>query len=357
MLEKDEKAFNNLLAGRRKNLIVIAVLSVLVILAFFLSLFIGTSGLSFKEAFWALFGQGDKMNILIMQRIRLPRVLSGLIAGFGLAASGLIMQTSLKNPMASPSTLGVSNAAVLGANVAIIVLSGGFFDSNNGTSWVLSNPYAVASCAFIFALINMAIILGLSSIKSFSPNTVILSGIALGSMFSALTIIIQYFATDTQLASAVYWTFGDLGRATYQTDWIMLGVIVISVIAFMVLSKSLNAMLSGDEGAKSLGINTSLIRFICLFLASLISATCISFLGIIGFLGIIAPQVMKRIVGSNHCYSIISSCLFGSLLLLVSDMVARVILKGTSLPVGAITSILGAPFFLYIIFSRKEKSC
>lgn len=345
------------MASRRKNLIVILVLLVLVTIAFFLSLFIGTSGLSFAEAIQALFGVGDKTNILIMQRIRLPRVLAGLIAGFGLAASGLIMQTTLNNPMASPSTLGVSNAAVLGANVAIIVISGGFFNSNNGASWVLSNPYAVASFAFVFALINMAIILGLSSIKGFSPNTVILSGIALGAMFSALTTIIQYFATDTQLASAVYWTFGDLGRATYQTDWIMLGVVLVSVIVFLVLSRSLNAMLSGDEGAKSLGINPSLIRFICLFLASLISATCISFLGIIGFLGIIAPQVMKRIVGSNHKYSIISSCLFGSLLLLVSDMVARVILKGTSLPVGAITSILGAPFFLYIIFSRKERTC
>jgi iron complex transport system permease protein len=355
MTEIEQISLRKLNHHKKYRLTVIFVLFLLVILVFFLSLFVGSSNMSFVDGVKALFGEGTKTNILIMQNIRLPRVLAGLIAGFGLAASGHIMQSSLNNPMASPSTLGVSNAAVLGANIAIIVLSGGYFDSANGSNWNSSNPYVTVTFAFLFALGAMATILALSSFRGFQPNTVVLAGIALGSLFSAVTTLIQYFATDTQLASAVYWTFGDLGRATYQTDWIMLAVVSVSTIVFFFLSKSLNVMQSGDESAKSLGINPSLVRFICLFLASLIAATCISFLGIIGFLGIIAPQVMKRIVGEDHRYSLISSCLFGSLLLILSDTLARALLQGTSLPVGAITSILGAPFFLYIIFSKKEK--
>lgn len=341
----------------KRNVVALSILAFAVVLIFFISLFVGTSNMSFIDSWNGLFGSGSQIQNSIMQNIRLPRVLAGLIAGAGLGVAGLVMQSTLKNPMASPSTLGVSNAAVLGANVALIVLNGGYISSSSQSASVSSSPYAVTLFAFLFALSSILLILLLSSFRGFSPNTVVLSGIALGSLFSAITTIIQYFATDTELSSAVYWTFGDLSRASFTDDWIMLIVVGISIVVFLFLAPKLNAIMSGDDTAKSLGVHISILRFICLLLASLITAACIAFLGIISFVGIVAPHVIKRTLGYNHRFSIIGSALTGSLFLLISDLVARVILQGTSLPVGAITALIGAPFFLYIVFLKRGQEC
>lgn len=340
--------------NRKKTIITFSILGVLLVLAFFLAILTGSSNMNWGTAIQALFGKGDSTDIMIMQRIRLPRVLAGLIAGAGLALAGHVMQSSLRNPMADPSTLGVSNAAVLGANVALIVLGGGIYSSNSGL--VESNPYLVTGLAFLFSLASILLILGLSSFRKFESGTVILAGIAMGALWSALTTLIQYFASDTALSGAVYWTFGDLGRASFTDDWILLGVCGIAALVFFFFSPAYNAISGGEDNAKSLGINVSLVRFISLLLASLVTAVCVSFLGIIGFLGIMAPHLMKRIIGRDHRISLPASALTGSILLLFSDTLARSLLQGTALPVGAITALLGAPFFLYVVFSRKEAS-
>lgn len=361
-MEKSEKLTSlapraAIIKSRKARILALAILGTAVILVFFFSLFVGTSSLSFVDAWNGLFGNGSTIAVSIMRNIRLPRVLAGLIAGAGLGLSGLIMQSTLKNPMASPSTLGVSNAAVLGANIALIILGGGSIAGNGSSSIVGSSSYSVTAFAFLFSLLAIVMVLALSSFRGFSANSVVLAGIALGSMFSATTTLIQYFASDTQLSAAVYWTFGDLGRATFQEDWIMLVVVAASTLAFMFLAPHINAISTGEETAYSLGVNVRFVRFLTLFLASLITACCIAFLGIIGFIGIIAPHTIKRTIGHDHRYSIIGTALSGSLFLLLSDVIARVILQGTSLPVGAITALVGAPFFLYIIFSRKEREC
>ena len=198
------------------------------------------------------------------------------------------------------------------------------------------------------------IVLGLSKIRHFAPNVVILAGIALGSLYSAITTIIQYFAVDTQIASAIYWTFGDVGRASFRDDWIMLTVTGAAIILFSFLAYPLNALSGGDSFAKSLGVKTGLLRFVALLTASAVSAVIISSLGIIGFLGIVAPHIARRFVGNDHRVLIPASCLMGAVLLEVSDILSRLLLNGTSLPVGAVTALFGAPFFLYIIFRRKE---
>ncbi len=310
--------------------------------------------MKFKDAFLGLFGKGDKINIRIMQKIRLPRILAAVLCGIGLSISGLIMQTCLNNPMASPMTLGVSNASVLGANVAIIMLSGGKVSTNNNANWNVFNPYAVSSIAFLFSLGAIFLILIIAKTKNFSPETLVLSGLSLSSLFTAITTLLQYFATDTQLSSAVYWSFGDLGRVGYKEIVIMLFAIFISYIVFTLYTNQLNALCLGDDIAKTTGVNTEMLRFILLGLSSLITATCISFLGVISFLGLICPHVARKIFSSNHKYLLPSSALFGSILLLLSDDVSRSLLKGFSLPVGALTAILGAPFFLAIIFSYER---
>ena len=331
--------------------LVLAVLALAVI-----ELLVGSSGMSVRECLNALAGRGETAAVRIMRYIRLPRLLAAVIAGAGLSAAGLVMQTVLGNPMASPATLGVSNAAVFGANLSIIALAGGFLSTgNNLTGYTAgADPFATSAMAFLFAAGSVIAVLALCRLRDFSPNVVVLAGIALGSVWTAATTILQFYATDVGLSAAVIWSFGDLGRATYRSDLIMLAVTAAGLAVFALLSWRYNALLSGGDAAGSMGVNVRLLRWVSLLLASLITAVCVAFLGMIGFVGIICPHTVKRLVGHDHRWALPASALCGSALLLAADTVSRSIGGGSALPVGAITSLLGAPFFLALIFGRKE---
>lgn len=349
---KDRSA---LLKDKHKKIAAIVILIIITVVLGFVCLFVGSSNMSLSECIDALFGNGSSAQIRIIRSIRIPRVLAAIIAGAGLSISGLIMQTNLNNPMASPSTLGVSNAAVFGANLSIIAFAGGFLSTGNNLKNYTTgfNPYAASLMAFAFSTLSIIMILGLCRLRSFRPGVVVLAGIAVGSLWTAATTILQFYATDVGLSAAVIWTFGDLGRATYKTDIIMASVIVVGIIYFMVMSWRFNALLSGEPAAKSLGVNVNRLKFISMLLASLITAVCVSYLGMIGFVGIICPHVVKKLLGQDHRFTIPASVFAGSILLLLADTVSRSIGNGSALPVGAITSLLGAPFFLIIILFRK----
>ena len=342
--------------SQKKKILVVTVLAAAVVLLALTELLVGSSGMSVRSCVLALLGQGDTAAVRIMRYIRLPRLLAAVIAGAGLSAAGLVMQTVLGNPMASPATLGVSNAAVFGANLSIIAFSGGFLSTGNNLSnyGVGVSPFATSLLAFLFAAASILLILGLCRLRSFSPNVVVLAGIAVGAMWTAATTVLQFYATDVGLSAAVIWSFGDLGRATYRTDWIMLAVVAAGTVFFMLLAWRYNALLSGGDTAGTLGVNVALLRFVSLLTASVMTAVCVSFLGIIGFVGIICPHTVKRLMGQDHRWTIPASALSGSLLLLLADLLSRSLGSGSALPVGAITSLLGAPFFLTIIFARRE---
>lgn len=345
----------NLYRKQKRNGILILVLVLLVILMAMVCLFVGISNMSIHETLAALAGRGSPAQTRILWNIRIPRVLAAMIAGAGLSVSGLIMQTTLNNTMASPSTLGVSNAAVFGANLSIIAFAGGYVSGNNVANMTAGvNPYATSLVAFFFACLSVLLILGLCRIRAFSPNVVVLSGMAIGSIWTAATTVLQFYATDVGLSAAVVWSFGDLGRATYETDCLMLLVVLVGAVFFLVNTWRFNAMLSGEATAKTMGVPVERLRFASLLLASVITAVCVSFLGVIGFVGIICPHVTKKLLGQDHRITIPVSLLSGSLLLLFADTLSRSMGGGSALPVGAITSLLGAPFFLAIIFSRKE---
>lgn len=341
--------------NKRNTAIIIAMLAAVVVTGV-ACLFAGSSHMTFSQALDALFGGGTDAQSRIIWRIRVPRVLAAIVAGAGLSVSGLVMQTTLNNSMASPSTLGVSNAAVFGANLSIIAFAGGFLSTGNNLSSfdVGANPYATSLLAFVFSTASILLILGLCTVRSFSPNVVVLSGMAIGSVWTAATTILQFYATDVGLSAAVVWSFGDLGRATYRTDAIMAVVVVAGVAFFMWMAWKYNALLSGEATAKTMGVHVEGLRFVSLLLASVITAACVSFLGVIGFVGIICPHVTKKLLGQDHRVTIPVSCLMGSLLLLGADTLSRSLGSGSALPVGAITSLLGAPFFIAIIFGRKE---
>lgn len=333
----------------------LALLILAVLVLAFVCLFVGSSHMTISECIDALAKRGSTAQVRIIWNIRIPRVLAAIIAGAGLSVSGLVMQTDLNNPMASPSTLGVSNAAVFGANLSIIAFAGGFLSTGNNLSsyTVGMNPYATSLMAFVFSTLSILLILGLCRLRAFQPGVVVLAGIAIGSVWTAATTILQFYATDVGLSAAVVWTFGDLGRATYRTDLIMAVVVVVGISFFAVMSWKFNALLSGDAAAKSMGVAVDRLRFVSMLLASVITAVCVSFLGIIGFVGIICPHVTKKLLGQDHRTSIPASALSGSILLLLADTLSRSMGSGSALPVGAVTSLLGAPFFLAIIFSGK----
>lgn len=340
--------------AKAKKIAIILILLALVFLFFVVSVFVGSGTLSFKEVFLAIFNKGSETARLIVRRIRFPRVIAALIAGGGLAVSGLVMQTVLKNPLASPTTLGVSNAAVFGANFAIIVVGAGAFHSTHGSWLSISNPYLVSTFSFLSAIIAAGSILLLARLKNLNASAIVLAGVAVSAIFQAGTTLIQYFASDTQVASAVYWTFGDLGRASYKTDLIMFVVVAVSTLFFFLKRWDFSAMSGGLAYAKTLGVNTRFMTIMSLLLASLITSVTVSFLGIIGFVGLTAPQFMKRVVGDDYRYLLPSSFLAGALLLLISDILGRLPIFGTSVPVGVVTSLIGGPVFLAILLRRKK---
>lgn len=342
---------------RLKKKKVIFLISLLIILVFFviLSLCVGSSNLSFQDSFLAIFGQGDPTNVTILYNIRMPRMLAGLLSGFGLAISGYVMQNLLKNPMASPSTLGVSNGAVFGANLAIIAFNAGHINSSQGTEITISNPYLTTFCALFFSVLSIFFIMLLSSRSKFSSETVVLSGVAIGSLFTAMTTILQFFATDTQLSSAVFWQFGDLGYVTYTENLIMFIVIIASFIYLFLNRWNHNALLNGDDVAKSLGVKVNITKILGLVLASLICAVCVSFIGIIGFIGLVAPHIVKRVIGNDYKFTLPCTALCGASLILFADTLSKLFINGISFPVGAITSLFGAPLFLYLLLRKKER--
>ncbi|NMA86758.1 MAG: iron ABC transporter permease [Tissierellia bacterium] len=333
----------------RKKLVILA-LGLATIIAFFWSINSGATNMKFGETVRAIFGLGNKKSNFIVKNIRLPRVISGLLAGAGLSLAGCIMQNNLKNPLASPSTLGISNAAAFGANIAIILLGAGTVVSTGVGEVQIYNPYMVTVCAMIFSLISTFLIISLSKLGKFSTESIVLAGAALSSLFSAGTMIIQYFSQDTtKVAAVIFWTFGDLGRASWNEIFIMAILILISTIYFIYHRWDYNALDTGDDTAKSLGVDVERIRLGGMFMASIITAVTVSFLGIISFIGLISPQITRRLIGNDNRYLIPASAFMGSFLLLMSDTLARTIISPELLPVGAITSFLGAPLFLYFL--------
>jgi iron complex transport system permease protein len=315
----------------------------------------GSSSISPWEVIRTFFGFGSEKASLVIWQIRMPRIITAIVAGAGLSVAGCVMQNNLKNPLASPSTLGIANAAAFGANIAIIVLGAGTVLYTAGDAVAINNPYLVTVCAFICSMGAALIILALGKIRGFSPEAIILAGVALGSLFIAGTTLIQYFAPDVKIAAAIFWTFGDLGRVSWHETFIIMAVVGLSVIYFVLKRWDYNAMDSGEETAKSLGVHTGRTRFWGLLISCLITAVTVSFLGMIGFIGLVAPHIMRRIIGSDHRFLIPASILAGAVLLLVADTLARTVISPVVLPVGALTSLLGAPLFIYLLMKGMKE--
>lgn len=338
-----------------KRVVFFFVFSVLLVFLGTFSLTIGPANVSIPEAASALIGKAgtDSLNAIVWN-IRVPRVLSAIAAGAGLSVAGVAMQSILRNPLGSPYTLGISHAAAFGAAFSVIVLGAGTIQSSTSDAVILNNPYIVTISAFAWALVSTFVILLLARLRKASPATMILTGIALGSLFTAGYTAMQYFASETELASIVFWTFGDVGRATWRDLGLMLVAVVPTSTYFLHKSWAYDVLDSGDESAKSLGVDVDKLRLHGMLLSCFVTALIVSFVGIIGFVGLVVPHIIRRIIGGNERYLIPSSCILGAVLLLASDTAARTIIAPIVLPVGILTSFLGAPLFIYLVVRGRE---
>ena len=315
-----------------------------------LSISLGAAGIPLHDVLMTLFGKTVSRRFdIIIWNIRLPQALCAVVAGAGLSCSGAVMQSILRNPLGSPFTLGLSHAAAFGAAFSVMILGSGSMTSSNVGAVSLSNPYLTTGMAFIFCLLASGIIVAVSRTRRASPEVMVLTGVALGSLFTAGTMFLQFFADDMQLAAMVFWTFGDVARASWSELGLLTVVTVAAIFYFIVNSWNYNALDAGEETAKGLGVKVAQVRLTGMFVATLLAATSVAILGIIGFVGLVCPHMVRRIIGSDMRFLLPASVFLGGLLLLASDTVARIILAPHVLPVSVLTAFLGAPAFLYLI--------
>lgn len=312
----------------------------------------GSLEISIPEVFRSIVGKGEAQSQIAIMSIRLPRVVAAILIGASLAVAGAVMQCVLQNPLASASTLGVSQGAAFGAALGIIVFGGGVINSNaSATAIAVSNPYIVTLCAFVFGSLSTVVVLVLSQFKkNLGPAGLILAGVALSSLFAGCSTLLQYFADESKITAVVFWTFGNLGAAGWPELLIIAVIFFASLVYFLLNRWNYNALESGADTAKSLGVNTRAVMLISMAICSLVAAVAVSFVGIISFVGLVAPHIMRRFVGNDYRYLIPCSAIAGALLLILADTFARLIISPVILPIGAITSFLGAPLFLYLLF-------
>ena len=314
------------------------------------SVSVGAADVPMAEVVKALLGRPvPEQFARIVWSIRLPQALAAVVAGAGLAVAGASMQSVLRNPLGSPFTLGISHAAAFGAALSVMLLGGGVMTSSQSGAITVTNQTLTTACAFGFCLLAVAVIMVVSHVRGASPEVMILAGVAMGSLFTAGTMFLQYFADDVQLSTMVFWTFGDTARASWAELGVLALVTLPAAVYFMLNSWNYNAIDAGDETARGLGVHVGRVRLVGMVVASLVSAALIAFLGIIGFVGLAVPHMVRRLIGGDHRFLLPASLVVGGALLLAADTAARLMLAPHVLPVSVLTACLGAPVFLALI--------
>jgi iron complex transport system permease protein len=337
---------------RRKKYLFLTVSGLFLVALVLFSSSAGAIRIPFKDVF-SILSRFDKTGLgRIVWDVRMPRILAALLVGAGLSLSGTVMQSVLRNPLASPYTLGLSSAAAFGASFAIVFLGAG---TGTSSTILVNNSFAIAFSAFAFSSLSTLTILLLTVLTKVSSESMILAGIAIGSLFSAGLTLMQYLADSIQLASIISWTFGDLGRANRHSLLIIASVLLPISILFFYFRWDFNTIDTGEETARGLGVKTGALRIAGMAASSLLSAVIVSFFGTIAFIGLLGPHITRRILGGDHRFLLISSPIIGAFLLLASDTVARTVLSPMILPVGILTSLLGGPLFIYLLIAGRKK--
>lgn len=338
-----------------RKLLFIAICILAALGMFFISLCVGTLDLSISEVFTYFtdhlkgISYSDEDKIFadnIVWNFRVPRALFAIIAGLALSIAGAVMQSVMKNPLADPYTTGVSSGALFGVAIAMIL--------GLTVAGTLADNIAIVINAVLFSMIPILVIVIMAPFFRKSPATLILSGVAVSYLFNSFTSLLL-ITTDSATLTMVYrWQVGSLSDLRWNALPLTVAITVIGMAVILPLSNKLNIMALDDKDAKALGLNIERLRVICLVILALMTSVVISYVGIIGFVGLVIPHIVRMILGADNKYLLPAAGAFGAVFLLGCDIISRAIDVGATVPVGVITSFIGAPLFLYLIIRQKQ---
>ena len=330
---------------RKRTITVFATLFVLLFVFMVLDLAQAFIPLSFIDALLALFGIGSETDIIVVQQMNLPRVAMACAVGAGLSIAGAVMQAVFRNPMASPSILGLSSGAALGAAIAMTF-----------TIAFLPMMLMVPLLAFVFCLGTLFLVYSISHVGGKVPTeTLLLAGIAVGAFLSALVSLLTYIAGD-QMQGIIYWTMGNLTNADWENVAIVAPLVLAGCILMLSYSRELNALMLGDAHALDLGVEVRKVRLQLLVASALVTAAAVAFVGVIGFVGLVVPHILRIVLGPDNRTLLPASLLGGAAFLLMCDYISRVISPSIGiLPIGIITALIGAPYFIYLLRRRRSE--
>lgn len=337
------------MAGRIPSKPLLIGLCLFLLITFLLSLTTGAIAISFSEVWQILLLQQPTTteHSLIIWQIRLPRTLLGIMAGAVLAISGVAMQGLFRNPLADPGLIGISSGAAMGAGFAIVL----------GTTLALPHvfePYLLSCSAFIggTTVAWIVYLLGQRNGRT-DVATMLLAGVAITALSGAVIGLFTFLADDTMLRKLTFWNMGSLAGATYL-NLIPLFIVVVAVCIFLPFkANGLNALLLGESEARHLGVNVEQLKLQLILCAALGVGSAVAITGIIGFIGLVVPHLIRLLVGPNHKILLPASAIAGAILLVLADIIARIILAPAELQIGIVTALLGAPFFLYLLMTRR----
>lgn len=319
------------------------ILIILIIIVFFLSLMIGSNEITILDTLKSLFGKSSDESIsIIIKKIRLPRIFMAMISGAGLAAGGCVFQGILRNPLADPFTLGISGGAAFGTAIAFVL----------GLSAI--SYLFIPVLAFLGALISVFAVYFLSSKKRFDANSMILSGVVISYIFSSAVMLVFSLSSSHQAQAAFVWLMGNFSTFDERLLLIISIIVIIGTVFLSLCGNIINAIMLGNEKSQTLGINVERAVKIIFLAASFITASIVSLCGIIGFVGLMMPHIMRKIIGANNLFLIPASALAGAAFLPLCDMLSRTLFSPVIIPVGVITSIIGGVFFIFLLL-RKDK--
>ena len=328
------------------------ILTLLVVLFFFINISLGTVSIPLKEVFSSLFG-GEAIKSswqFIILEYRLPKAITAILVGGGLAISGLIMQTLFRNPLAGPFVLGLSSGASLG--VALLILGAGVFGGTLGG--LLLGPWSLVIASALGSFLVLLAVLAVS-FKVKDTMTILIIGLMFGSVTSAVVSVLSYFSNAEQLQQFVFWSFGTLGNVSWNGILILFICVLIGLLICLSSIKSLNALLLGENYAKSMGVNLKKVTLLIIVATSLLAGGITAFAGPIAFVGLAVPHLTRQyFTTSNHFILLPAVFLSGAILMLFCDTVAQLPFSNFTLPINAITSLFGAPVVIWLLVRKRK---
>lgn len=327
------------------------VLSLVLLICFLANISLGSVSIPVKEVFNSVLGVSEHESWqYIIQNYRLPKAITAVLVGSGLGISGLLMQTLFRNPLAGPFVLGISSGASLG--VALVILGSGFFGSMFGA--LLISKWSIVIAASLGSFIVLLAVLLVSS-KVRDTMAILIIGLMFGSITAAIVSVLSYFSSAEQLQQYIFWGFGSLGNLSWYEVLIFFSIYTFGIILTMISIKALNTLLLGENYAKSLGLNIKKTRLIIILATSLLAGTITAFAGPIAFIGLAIPHMTRQLFNtSNHKILLPAVFLFGAVVMLICDSIAQLPASDYTLPINAITSLIGAPVVVWLLVRKRK---